>query len=150
MDDLSEHLPRTVEQASDLVSAAETVVDTLADRVPHYSWIGIYWVEGHELVLGPWRGPQATEHTRIPVGQGVCGAAAASGEVELVADVSEDARYLECFPSTRSELVVPIHAPDGSVVGEIDVDSDRIAAFDDDDVHLLRAVASALGARSAG
>lgn len=149
MDELGTHLPRTVAEAPDLASAAEAVVETLAERVAHYSWIGIYWVDGDHLVLGPWRGPHATEHTRIPIGEGVCGAAAASGEVELVADVSQDDRYLECFPSTRSELVVPIHDPTGSVVGEIDVDSDRLAAFDEDDVQLLETVAAALGARSA-
>ena len=70
--------------------------------------MGIYFVEGDELALGPWHGPQATEHVRIPVGQGVCGAAAASGETEIVDDVNADDRYLACFLSTRSEIVVPI------------------------------------------
>jgi len=118
----------------------QQVVDVLHDEVEHYSWIGIYLVEGDDLVLGPWRGPQATEHVRIPVGQGVCGAAAASGETEIVDDVNADPRYLACFPSTRSEIVVPI-ALDGRVVGEIDIDSDRPAAFGEDDRELLERVA---------
>jgi L-methionine (R)-S-oxide reductase len=109
-------------------------------EIEHYSWVGIYLVEGDDLVLGPWRGPQATEHVRIPVGQGVCGAAAASGETEIVDDVNADPRYLACFPSTRSEIVVPI-AHDGRVVGEIDIDSDRPAAFGDEDRELLERVA---------
>jgi L-methionine (R)-S-oxide reductase len=92
-------------------------------------------------VLGPWRGPQATEHVRIPVGQGVCGAAAASGVTEIVDDVNADPRYLACFPSTRSEIVVPI-AREGRVLGEIDIDSDRPAAFTDDDRVLLERVAA--------
>jgi L-methionine (R)-S-oxide reductase len=115
-------------------------VDVLHDRLEHYSWIGIYLVEGVELVLGPWRGPQATEHVRIPVGQGICGAAAATGQTEVVDDVNADERYLACFPSTRSEIVVPI-AYEGRVVGEIDIDSDRAAAFNAEDRTFLERVA---------
>ena len=77
--------------------------------------------------LGPWRGPQATEHTRIPIGQGICGAAAATGRTEVVDDVNADDRYLACFVSTRSEIVVPITYGE-RVVGEIDIDSDTPAA----------------------
>ena len=87
------------------------VVDILHDRFDDYSWIGIYFVDGDELVLGPWRGPQATEHVRIPVGQGVCGAAAASGETEIVDDVNADERYLSCFISTRSMYLRHRRAP---------------------------------------
>jgi len=116
------------------------VVELLHDGVEHYSWVGIYLVDGDELVLGPWQGPQPTEHVRIPVGQGVCGAAAASGETEVVDDVDADPRYLACFPSTRSEIVVPI-AHEGRVVGEIDIDSDRPAAFGADDRELLERIA---------
>jgi len=115
-------------------------VEVLQDGFEHYSWVGIYLVEGDELVLGPWQGPEATEHARIPVGQGVCGAAAASGRTEVVDDVNADPRYLACFPSTRSEIVVPI-VHEGAVVGEIDIDSDRRAAFDDDDRAFLERVA---------
>jgi GAF domain-containing protein len=118
----------------------QRVVDVLHDEIEHYSWVGVYLVEGDDLVLGPWRGPQATEHARIPVGQGVCGAAAASGETEIVDDVNADPRYLACFPSTRSEIVVPI-SHEGRVVGEIDIDSDRPAAFGEDDRVLLERVA---------
>jgi GAF domain-containing protein len=124
----------------------QEVVDLLHDRVEHYSWVGIYLVEGEDLVLGPWKGPEATEHVRIPVGQGVCGAAAASGETEIVDDVNADPRYLACFPSTRSEIVVPIHG-DGRVVGEIDIDSDRPAAFNEDDRALLEQVAELVSRR---
>jgi GAF domain-containing protein len=116
-------------------------VEVLEEGFDHYSWVGIYLVEGDDLVLGPWQGPEATEHTRIPVGQGVCGAAAASGITEIVDDVNADPRYLACFPSTRSEIVVPI-ALDGRVVGEIDIDSDRPAAFGDDDREFLERVAA--------
>ena len=117
------------------------VVELLHDRFGHYSWVGIYLVEDGALVLGPWKGPQATEHVRIPIGQGICGAAAQSGETEAVDDVNADERYLACFTSTRSEIVVPI-LYDGRVVGEIDIDSDKPAAFTDDDRVFLERVAT--------
>jgi GAF domain-containing protein len=94
-------------------------------------------------VLGPWVGPEATEHTRIPIGTGICGAAAASGQTEIIADVDADPRYLACFASTKSEIVVPIFA-DGSVVGEIDIDGSDANAFDETDGRFLEEVAALL------
>jgi putative methionine-R-sulfoxide reductase with GAF domain len=122
-------------------------VVVLHDGFEHYSWVGIYFVEGDELVLGPWKGSQATEHVRIPVGEGICGAAAASGRTEVVDDVRADPRYLACFPATKSEIVVPIRY-DGRVVGEIDIDSDRPAAFTQDDRAFLERVALLISAHS--
>ena len=124
-------------------SAAQRVVDVLHDRFPPYDWVGIYWVEGSDLVLGPWTGPEATEHTRIPIGTGVCGAAAASGRTQIVGDVTADPRYLACFASTRSEIVVPIF--DGSaVIGEIDIDGSDLDAFDATDARFLEEIAALL------
>jgi L-methionine (R)-S-oxide reductase len=116
------------------------VVDVLHDRLDHYSWVGIYLIEGDDLVLGPWKGQQETEHVRIPIGQGICGAAAASGRTEVVDDGNADERYLACFPFTRGEIVVPI-AYEGRVVGEIDIDSDEPAAFGEADRDFLERVA---------
>lgn len=147
MEELRRRLHADVAAANTLKEAAALVVDRLAGEVDRYTWVGVYWLEGDELVLGPWQGPQPTEHTRIPVGEGVCGAAVASGRTEVVDDVSQDDRYLACFPSTRSEVVVPIRTPTGATVGEIDIDADELAAFGEDDVALLEEVASALGAR---
>ncbi|HET6379913.1 MAG TPA: GAF domain-containing protein [candidate division Zixibacteria bacterium] len=124
-------------------AAAQRAVEFLHDRFSHYDWVGIYWVEGDELVLGPWIGPEATEHTRIPIGVGICGAAAASGQTEIVDDVNADPRYLACFASTRSEIVVPILA-EGRVVGEIDIDGSDPAAFDETDQRFLEEVAALL------
>ncbi|MBI4492264.1 MAG: GAF domain-containing protein [Chloroflexi bacterium] len=118
----------------------QAAVDVLARSFAHYSWVGIYLLEGDTLVLGPWRGPVPTEHTRIPLGVGVCGAAAALRRTEVVPDVSKDARYLECFASTKSEIVVPI-VDEREVCGEIDVDSDRLDAFGEADVVFLERVA---------
>jgi L-methionine (R)-S-oxide reductase len=133
-----EAIDRIVNRGGD--DALQEAVDVLHDRFDDYSWVGIYLVEGDDLVLGPWKGPEATEHVRIPVGQGICGAAAAIGRTEVIDDVNADSRYLACFPSTRSEIVVPI-AYEGRVVGEIDIDSDRPAAFGDDDRAFLERVA---------
>ena len=135
-----EAIDRILNRSGDADDVLRQVVSVLRDRVDHYSWVGIYLVEGDDLVLGPWQGPEATEHVRIPIGQGICGAAAASGRTELVDDVNADPRYLACFPSTRSEIVVPI-AYDGKLVGEIDIDSDRPAAFGPEDRTFLERVA---------
>lgn len=116
------------------------VVDFLYESFDKYSWIGIYIVCGDNLILGPWRGEQATEHTQIPIGRGICGSAAMSGKTEIVSDVSKDKRYLSCFISTRSEIVVPIKK-NGEVVGEIDIDSDIPDAFDENDAVFLEKVA---------
>lgn len=123
--------------------AMEKVVEYLKDNFPHYSWVGIYLVEGNDLVLGPWKGPHATEHVRIPIGKGICGSAAASLKTEVVPDVSSDPRYLQCFPSTRSEIVVPIIYK-GVALGEIDIDSDTLNAFSKEDKEFLEYVASIL------
>ena len=135
-----EAIDRILNRSGDADDVLRQVVSVLHDRFDHYSWVGIYLVEGDDLVLGPWQGPEATEHVRIPIGQGICGAAAASGRTELVDDVNADPRYLACFPSTRSEIVVPI-TYDGKVVGEIDIDSDRPAAFGPEDRTFLERVA---------
>jgi len=119
------------------------VVDFLYKNFSSYNWIGIYIVEDSYLVLGPWQGQQSTQHIKIPIGQGVCGSAAHSGKTEVVSDVSEDQRYLACFASTRSEIVVPIKK-DGVVIGEIDIDSDVPDAFDNSDALFLEKVADML------
>ncbi len=120
--------------------AREAVVKLLNSTVPTYSWVGIYAVEGKDLVLDAWAGPAATEHTRIPIGKGICGFAAKAGRTEIVSDVSKDPRYLQCFLSTKAEIVVPIFSG-GAVVGEIDIDSDHLDAFSSLDREFLEAVA---------
>ena len=144
-----EAVGRILERGGPEAELLQRVVDVLHDRIDHYSWVGIYLVDGDDLVLRPWKGPQATEHVRIPVGRGVCGAAAATGQTEVVDDVNADPRYLSCFPSTRSEIVVPI-AHEGRVVGEIDIDSDEAAAFGDGDREFLERIAVQISPAAAG
>lgn len=119
------------------------IVQYLKTKFSHYNWVGIYLVQGDSLVLGPWAGNIPTEHVKIPIGQGVCGSAAASGQTEVVPDVHADSRYISCFPNTKSEIVVPIKK-DGRIVGEIDIDSDEKNSFTDKDIILLERVADML------
>jgi GAF domain-containing protein len=121
------------------------VCDVLHSSLDHYTWVGIYVIEGEDLVLKAYQGPRATEHTRIPIGAGICGLAARTADTVVVPDVSKDSRYLECFPSTKAEIVVPIKYID-DVFGEIDVDSDRLDPFTDEDTKFLRMVADQLAA----
>ena len=120
--------------------AREAIAKLLNSAVPSYTWVGVYAVEGNDLVLDAWAGPAATEHTRIPVDRGVCGFVAKAGRTEIVSDVGKDPRYLQCFLSTKSEIVVPILSQ-GSVVGEIDIDGDQLDAFSSLDREFLEAVA---------
>ena len=128
--------------------AMEQAVLILKQKVPAYTWVGIYLLEGQELVLGPFVG-KPSPHTRIPLGAGICGAAATQRETIIVDDVNADPRYLACSIETRSEIVVPIMDAD-RVLGEIDIDSDRPAAFGPADRQLLEAVAAALAPKLAG
>jgi GAF domain-containing protein len=121
----------------------QQVVDFLYGNFEHYSWIGIYIVRGDYLILGPWKGEQATEHIKIPIGRGICGSAAKTGKTEIIDNVNTDNRYLSCFISTKSEIVVPIKKQD-IIVGEIDIDSDKIAAFTNEDKLFLEKVANLL------
>ena len=109
---------------------------------PRYTWVGIYLLDGDDLILGPYLG-KPSPHTRIPLGRGICGAAATSRTTIIVDDVNGDPRYLACSIETQSEIVVPIMR-DGEVLGEIDIDSDSRAAFGSADQHLLEAVAALL------
>jgi GAF domain-containing protein len=121
-------------------------VTVLKDKMPDYTWVGIYILEGGQLILGPYRG-KPSPHIRIPLNQGICGAAASTKETIIVDDVDADPRYLACSLETRSEIVVPI-MQGGEVLGEIDIDSDKKAAFGSADRELLEAVAALLAGKS--
>ena len=127
---------------SDSEPIMRRTVDTLAKSLPHYTWTGIYLLYGNELVLGPYVG-KPSPHERIPLGRGICGAAASEKATIIVDDVNSDPRYLACSVETRSEIVVPI-MKGADVLGEIDIDSDKLAAFTADDRELLEAVAALL------
>jgi GAF domain-containing protein len=132
----------SLESERDKTRAMQKVVRTLKQRMPDYTWVGIYLLDGNELVLGPFEG-KPSPHTHIPVGRGICGAAAAEKATIVVDDVNADPRYLACSVDTKSEIVTPIMRGD-DVLGEIDIDSDKPAAFGRRDRELLEDVAALL------
>jgi len=126
------------------------IVRLLQERMLKYNWVGFYMLESLPgqapmLVLGPFQGAM-TPHTRIPLHQGICGAAASTGRTVVVDDVSKDPRYLACSLETKSEIVVPIFVR-GKVAGELDIDSHFPAAFKDEDRELVEYCANLVGQR---
>jgi putative methionine-R-sulfoxide reductase with GAF domain len=148
LDDFSKK--RIMETADDFIktassprSAMEAVVGLLHAGVPYYDWVGIYLMGADNVLrLGPYRG-EPSEHTEIYLDMGICGSAAREKKTIIVDDVNSDPRYLACFLETKSEIVVPIMSGD-RVVGEIDIDSGRPAAFGDSDREILEAIAAKL------
>jgi L-methionine (R)-S-oxide reductase len=133
---------RVALDATSLESLQQSIVEDIAKHLPYYNWTGFYMldpVDPETLVLGPFVG-DPTPHVRIPVTEGICGAAVATGETVIVDDVNSDPRYLSCSIKTRSEIVVPIYVR-GRVVGEIDIDSHDLAAFTSVDRVFLEEVA---------
>lgn len=143
-DEVLTRIRQQIEHEDNAERVMQRAVATLK-TLPDYSWVGVYLLDGNELVLGPYEG-KPSPHTRIPVGRGICGAAAAEKATIVVDDVNADARYLACSVDTLSEIVVPIMRG-SEVLGEIDVDSDRLAAFGDADRRLLESVARLLAER---
>jgi L-methionine (R)-S-oxide reductase len=132
--------------ADSLESLQEGIVAAISEGLRHYDWIGFYMLNPNDsemLVLGPFVG-DPTPHVRIPINEGICGAAVASGTAIVVDDVNADPRYLSCSIKTKSEIVVPIYA-NGTVVGEIDIDSHTPAAFTDADRLFLEEAARIVG-----
>jgi L-methionine (R)-S-oxide reductase len=125
------------------------IVELLHERMLKYNWVGFYMLEPQSgaqppvLVLGPFQGAM-TPHTRIPLNQGICGAAASSGKTVVVDDVGKDNRYLACSLETKSEIVVPVCVR-GKVVGELDIDSHFLAAFKGEDRELVEYCAALVG-----
>lgn len=112
--------------------------------VPDLNWAGFYRMVDGELVLGPFVGRPAC--IRIPLGQGVCGAAAASGETQLVEDVHAFPGHIACDSASASELVVPVMR-DGRVIAVIDLDSPEKARFGEGDARGIEALAARIAAR---
>ena len=131
MEELRGEIVELANMAVDADELMRAMVKLLHDRMLNYNWVGFYMLEpGAEppvLVLGAFEGAM-TPHTRIPLHQGICGAAASSGQTVVVDEVARDPRYLACSLETKSEIVVPIFSQ-GKVVGELDIDSHFPAAF---------------------
>ena len=131
-----------------LSAAIQTAIAGLKALKPFYDWVGVYLLDDDVLTLSDnhYLG-LATDHPRILLGEGICGAAATGKETIIVDDVNADDRYIACSLSVRSEIVVPILVAD-RVVGVLDLDSDTPAAFGPEDGRQLEAVTAALAQAS--
>jgi GAF domain-containing protein len=145
-------LNRMASESRSSDSLMAQVVTFLHERMLKYNWVGFYMIEkptastqAPVLVLGHFEGAM-TPHTRIPLNQGICGAAASSGKTVVVDDVHSDSRYLACSIETKSEIVVPVFV-NGEVVGELDIDSHFSAAFTLEDRKLVEHCAALVGKR---
>jgi L-methionine (R)-S-oxide reductase len=130
------------ETEKDILKAAVELIDAFSDG---FNWTGFYMMRGGVLEVGPYIGP-VTEHTRIELNQGICGAAASQKKTVLIDDVNSDPRFLACSLSTRSEIVVPLMDGD-NCLGEIDIDSDQPSFFTEDDRLMLESVAEVVVSR---
>ena len=141
---LLEEVCRVLEGGRDRKRKAAGIASAIR-RAGTYRWVGLYEVTEEEIANLGFDGPGAPAHPRFPVTQGLSGSAVASGETVVVGDVREDPRYLTAFGSTRSEIIVPVVDRAGrKVVGTIDVESDRVDAFSEEDRAALERCAVTL------
>jgi GAF domain-containing protein len=147
--EIREELNRIALNARSNDELMAAMVKLLHERMLKYNWVGFYMLENSPttqpavLVLGKFEGAM-TPHTRIPLNQGICGAAASTGKTVVVDDVRKDPRYLACSVETKSEIVVPVFVR-GKVVGELDIDSHFPAAFSNEDRLLVEYCADLVG-----
>jgi L-methionine (R)-S-oxide reductase len=131
------------EKAADRDTFLLETARVINKRFPHYTWVGFYFLKDGKLHVGPYIG-KPTPHVVIDLDKGICGAAVSQQETVVVDDVNADPRYLACSLETRSEIVIPIRAR-GEIIGELDIDSDRLAAFEASDRFLLEQVCDLIG-----
>ena len=133
---LSKTVAALTEGETDEVALMATVVCELHHADDRFDWTGFYRVTEPELLkIGPYQGGHGC--LVIPFGKGVCGTAAATGEVQIVPDVDAFPGHIACSSSTRSEIVLPVWNKDGALIGVLDIDSDRLDAFNTADAEAL-------------
>jgi GAF domain-containing protein len=124
----------------DRIANAANLSALVYHALPQHNWVGFYFFDGTELVVGPFQGQPAC--VRIPLDKGVCGAAARTRQTQRVADVHAFPGHIACDSASRSELVVPLHDDDGALIGVFDIDSPVPDRFDGDDQAGLEAIAA--------
>lgn len=144
-DEIIKHIEQITSSDASRDEALREAVRILKQEREHYNWVGIYLLEGDTLVLHNYIG-KPTDHTHIPVGRGVCGAAVAERANKTIGDVRELDNYLACSLETRAEIVALIRRGD-EIFGQIDIDSDTANAFNYEDESLLSQVADLLARR---
>ncbi len=122
----------------DDIALMSTINSVLANRFPHFFWTGFYRVCGDRLVVGPYMGTVGC--LQIEFGQGVCGTAAQRRQTVIVPDVSQFPGHIACDPNSKSEIVVPVFGPAEELIAVLDVDSDQIDAFDEEDARGLERI----------
>ncbi len=138
-DSLAKTIAALTEGETDAVALMATLVCELHHADDRFDWTGFYRVTGPEtLKIGPYQGGHGC--LVIPFSRGVCGAAARTGEVQVVDDVEAFPGHIACAASTRSEIVLPVRDGAGRLLGVLDIDSDRPAAFDQADAEALSAI----------
>lgn len=115
----------------DDIALMATISSILSHRFPHFFWTGFYRVCGDRLAVGPYIGTVGC--LQIEFGRGVCGTAASRRETIIVPDVTQFPGHIACDPNSKSEIVVPVFDRNRELIGVLDVDSDRLDAFDDED-----------------
>jgi len=122
----------------DDIALMATINSVLASRFPHFYWTGFYRVCGDHLIVGPYIGTVGC--LQIEFGRGVCGAAAATRQTVIVPDVNEFPGHIACDPKSKSEIVVPVFGRDSELIAVLDVDSDQINSFDEEDQRGLEKI----------
>jgi GAF domain-containing protein len=136
-DDLHQTIAALTEGEEDQVALMATVVCEVHHSDDRFDWTGFYRVTAPELLkIGPYQGGHGC--LVIPFSRGVCGAAARTGEIQLVPDVDAFPGHIACASSTRSELVLPVYGPDGTLIGVFDIDSDQPDIFNQTDANELQ------------
>jgi len=143
LDARADALQSLADGPGDREAKAQRAVDLIRTWGP-YRWAGLYDVFRTEIAVIAWSGPEAPTYPRFPVAKGLNGACVASRKAVIVQDVARDPRYLRTIGGTRGEMIQPVVDQAGSVVGTIDVESDRVNAFTDRDAGLLAACAENL------
>jgi GAF domain-containing protein len=142
-------MPNTLRvQVSEIINSShnsttekmQAICELLKDNVPYYDWVGFYFKNGdkEELKLGPYAGA-ATDHTIIPFGKGICGQVAVSNQNFVVPDVKAQDNYIACSITVKSEIVVPLFL-NGVNIGQIDIDSNTLDPFSEEDERFLEYV----------
>lgn len=138
--ELSDYARALVDGEPDRVANAANLSALVKATVPDLNWVGFYFYDGAELVVGPFQGLPAC--IRIPLDRGVCGAAARTRTTQRVDDVHAVADHIACDAATNAELVVPLVTPDGELIGVFDLDSEKAGRFTDDDQRGLETIAA--------
>ena len=138
---LERQVSALLEEETDVIAKMANIAAVLHAEFGFW-WTGFYRVTGEELILGPFQGPVACMH--IPFGKGVCGTAWARNASVVVPDVEAFPGHIACSAASRSEIVVPVHGPDGTVIAVLDIDSDKLGTFDEVDQLWLERIVTLL------